>query len=35
MLECIGFVKSDDQVPENPGTTHEYSSTPGKTEYLP
>jgi hypothetical protein len=32
MLKCVNFVQSDDHVPENPGTTHEYSSTQEKTE---
>ena len=35
MLKCVNFVQSDDHVPENPGTTHEYSSTQEKTEYPP
>jgi hypothetical protein len=31
----VNFVQSDDHVSENPGTTHEYSSTQEKTEYPP
>jgi hypothetical protein len=35
MLKCVNFVQSDDHVPENPGTTYEYSSTQEKPEYPP